>query len=315
MKVLFILFAVPNSSYRPHDSIKFSHHDFHKLLSTEAENEFHPNNPNASFLWNQAADHEWEKSESLQRRHLQQVDSNPSDFSTPFVVCSSLANSQGFHRKLEIEEHFKPKKAFPLYNKDDKSCYSIHATHSTATAAPASLTVHPFTPSMKLPKNSLSSIVKDVTNNAESLQMNLCKTHAITYESRVQFSNKLSQEVKNLFEEDSSSHRTLVESDLHQHTSNNLFSGILSSNTSECAKQLEYLRFAAAKEFEYVYVDGVSLAFSSPVHEQCLISLFAFLATRNEICSLSPKPRMQLRNAEAQWIVQSGSPNSRPFWE
>jgi len=25
MKVLFLLFAVPNSSYRPHDSIKFSH--------------------------------------------------------------------------------------------------------------------------------------------------------------------------------------------------------------------------------------------------------------------------------------------------
>ena len=81
----------------------------------------------------------------------------------------------------------------------------------------------------------------------------------------------------------------------------------------------EYLLFRPAQESEYVYITGIDQAFSSLKNDEmfhtCIVSMVAYLSTRAEVCSLSPIRKSGLKNTEAQWIVQSGTNDARPFWD
>lgn len=65
---------------------------------------------------------------------------------------------------------------------------------------------------------------------------------------------------------------------------------------------------------------GVTLFFSkesdsgSTTSLACALSLVGALAYMNEVCSIELLSDFRSQNAEAQWITQSGSDESRPFW-
>jgi len=47
----------------------------------------------------------------------------------------------------------------------------------------------------------------------------------------------------------------------------------------------------------------------------CVEALVSSISYRPEVCSVEVIPEMEFFNAEAQWILQSGTPNYRPFFD
>ena len=317
MRVLLASFLAIRASGNRLESPKLTLDDFHSILTTESLTQFSADDQLSNEEdWSLTAAHEWGRAETLYRRSLEsryddddegEESMAPSTAKVPFVVCDSTPNLSGYERRSFIEGHFGDDTTHPIYNRNDMSCYSLHADHPTAVDAPSHLIVHPFSPSMKLPHNAVDNIFVDVVNRAKSLQLDLCKTHATTKEARLEVSRLMEAGVKEFLGQD-------IVHEIHSHTHERLFRNILDDMTqserSSCLSAVtEHFSFRAAEDLDFVYIDGVDK--SSP---SCAVAITAYLSTKNEVCALSPVSASVLMNQEAQWIVQSGTNNQRPFW-
>ena len=161
---------------------KLSRDLFNSILTTSSLAEFAEDHD--SSMWDSVSDHAWVQAEALYRRSLGSSTTFGDDANVPFVVCDTTPDVSGYERRMKIEGHFGVDSTHPVINTEDITCYSLHADHNTATTAPDDLLVHPHTPSMKLPADAVGDMVKDVSANAKSIQLDLCRSFARTWEER-----------------------------------------------------------------------------------------------------------------------------------
>jgi len=261
-----------------------------------------------SLSWVEAGDHEWARA----RRQLGGVGK------VPLVVCHD-GEGDGYGRRLELLSHFTDhdESIAPLYNQADMSCWTLHASHTEATNAPDGFVIQPFSPPMKLVKGLIDGIKSDVSKNAHSLQLNLCASSERGSSDYRSIVDRIESAVKHeLFD----SHRNLLTEEIfgfHLHENwMNLDEEDATNKSCEEAFRGN-LRIKSSLDFGSVYVENLDGAAAMLENNEgrCFVKLVAYLASLHEVCHVSPIPRQELRNFEAQWIVQSGVDGSRPFYD
>lgn len=254
----------------------------------------------------------------------------------PYVACVQKHGRSGHKCSVMVKEVFGEDLVFPLYNNEDMACYITSSLVETAENVTFPILVQPLLPEMKIGEDTVRSIEKD-SPPPSRFNAFLCPQYSGKETTEIDVSTKLFESfahrstdtagdrqrrslvsetfLRGDYSEETKAHqRQLMWSDFFEegvesiHRCDDIFSNI----THSSSKKLDFITFIMP-DLEISGTDTTSDPFSR--ERACMFSLLAGLVIRPEICSVEKVDDAALLNGEAQWIVQSGEDNRRPFFD
>jgi len=251
----------------------------------------------------------------------------------PYVACVQKHGRSG-HICSDIVKQVFGENVMPLYNYEDMACYITSALAEVAENATFPIVVQPLLPEMKIGEDTVRSIEKDYPPPSR-FNAFLCPEYSGNTTEAIKISkqfitniaqgavNEGDQEPRSLLSETflrsehpemtKAQHRHLMWSEAFEegidsiHHCEDMFSNI----TSSASNKAKFVTFTMP-DLDYTGSDTRD-PFSK--ERACMFALLAGLVVRPEICSVEKMDNVGLLNGEAQWIVQSGETNKRPFFD
>jgi len=354
--------SIPTYSYKQRQGLDVR--NFKRILSSEVDNELfileseklqldstEHHDDNVQILWEMTTNFEWNRARAAEkefhklrqkRRNLRSMDTSKfSEF--PYIVCNTNATiTNGFERKADVQSYFNLP-ARDIYNRDDMTCFFVKSFASLASEAPSTFIVHPLTPSMKIQKGSIDTVVGNNSNNITEilehtfdqygLQVMLCPGAASTKSEGIERINSIIEGLKQ-HNMDGGVRRALTFSDnffwtrssatlaadehrhiFSSHSRSLLWSSAISQGIDSqhrCSSMLNNLLVTASSGLDVAVTakNGEDLGSSA-----CQLSLVAGFASSPDVCVVTTIPVVESRNVESQWIIQSGIKDNLPLFD
>ncbi|GMH89717.1 hypothetical protein TL16_g11543 [Triparma laevis f. inornata] len=286
--------------------------------------------------------HTWARHEQTEAtfRRLSSLSSETSPQNTVpragYVICEDTPSLDGFTRRGRIEAGLQTTLSHhAFFNTDSMTCFQAHLTFEQASGAPEDLIVHPLTHAMKV--SDVDKALANPSMNSHAISLHLCPSQEGTAQA---LSQKWEAMAGDLFGANSEHHTNLREAffwsrEEHRAEANTdrahqWHEAIqVSADSQFCHSVVSHLGFkpehAPLAHINTVHVsnmdgffDAITSAADRAHAEACFLSVIALLSEQPEVCHLAQRYRHQIRNDEAQWIVQSNQPSGpsmRPFYD
>jgi len=304
---------------------RFSIHDFHSVLTSEASETFgihRLSGSKSNELWLNAIEYEWGKLQTRRR-----LGTNTSVTLSPYLVCDIEEGKVGEKCHSSVESHFGPGMA-TIYNGYDKSCYIVSATYQVAESAPSYLVVTPLVVEGKIREGVLDEI--DSRDALKGLQLIFCPGLGLDEESA---KNKVTSIIDGFYEREDNKGRLLSNDSLNLQISHRF----LRTDALESTRHEEMQQFWKRKlqdgieaglcdefhnnieveidDFDDGFTVMVPPEFQTMEFRECMHSLVAGFSLSESICSIETKPEFYALNSVAQWVTQSDQQDNRPFFD
>jgi len=279
-------------------SAGISYEDFNQILTSEAFTQFDGND--VEQQWEDATTEEWNRAQNAEESSQEKF---------PFVVCHRGSDMSGFMRHMNLEDVIRTNTSISVAsNTNDQTCFIMNLVASVATEVSKleKVFVQPLLPSMKMRVDTINNVRDRVDRHRGYLK---------TYPEQI-FGDELPDGF--VF------HMSLCE-EFKEEGAENLFQSI--QMRDECSVMREGIKAELSKSKSNLFVtipltkmmSESPEAFTNPfsltgdIHSTCIENFIVEVSSHPRICSIEVVPEMEFLNLEAQWILQSGSQDYRPF--
>lgn len=314
--------------------------DVDRILSSELKNEFRltQHSPEEEeLLFQEATEIEWFRAKQAEDPRPKTFNFNSTNHVYPYIACANKLNTSGRASKSYVKTILATNDLMTLYNDEDMACFMTSASASEAEAAAENLylMIQPLLPEMKIGEDTVQYLEEQFASS-QTFRFNtfLCPGYSGSLEIALDLNHTIFSSLTSR-EKTGNCDRNLVANTFlrHSHESSNLETntnkpkrrlqwsfhfenGIESGH--ECKDILERVTSSISSKNEfitYIFDHKKEQDFLDSMLQSCIFSFLAALVIRPEICSVEnvqpPKPF----NSNAQWIVQSGLKEKRPFFD
>uniref|UniRef100_A0A7S4MVU2 subtilisin n=1 Tax=Odontella aurita TaxID=265563 RepID=A0A7S4MVU2_9STRA len=284
-----------------------------------------------AILWEASSNHEWNRAKQVEEEESYKtnvfLNAQATNFPTPaifpFIICDPEIEKSGYDARTLIASHF-GEDLMAIYNSENMTCFVASALASTADDPPAPLIAHPFMPEAKLQEGIVEEITQP-TNTSHRLYSVFCPSWTTSLED----AERIIPDIMSSIGEEKQSRFLRLDGDRmldhdieeilqrknHRRSLWSSHDGAIDNST--CMHMFSKLVTTVDSEGDSFTIDlPTNDALTSPQNStSCLLHLIDQLAARAEICSVGTIPEMETKNSNAQWIVQSGTTNYRPFFD
>eukprot|EP00594_Rhizosolenia_setigera_P004119 CAMPEP_0178951116 /NCGR_PEP_ID=MMETSP0789-20121207/7037_1 /TAXON_ID=3005 /ORGANISM="Rhizosolenia setigera, Strain CCMP 1694" /LENGTH=1090 /DNA_ID=CAMNT_0020631933 /DNA_START=164 /DNA_END=3436 /DNA_ORIENTATION=+ len=276
------------------------------------------------------------------------------DVTYPYLICATKEEEETGHQiRTQVENLFGAENTQSVYNEESMSCYLSSTSPSKAlnitdtSSSSSHFMVQPLLPEMKFAKGTMESFLTDASNPHANIQINavLCPSSFVNDDDveeqlkqdlleslQLEHPNDTNHTRRDLSSTSSSRSRSVVSSTyLRSHHENlNLnqndrylmwtqhFDDSIDedSNNNVCSQIFnDLISVQDTNKFDSTITFTLP-SYNNMMNEpSCTFSLLAALAIHPQVCGISKKRSVELRNTQAQWIVQSKQEQKRPFYD
>jgi len=286
-------------------------YDYHFIRSTDLNygsnsvfGQVLPNNKfSTELLFSKMVKAAWKQSESIIEHGGKNITKEKLDkYEFPFIICSTNKMSS-IDRIQSISEHFEiPINSMELLmNAATITCVILRSLPSIAKSARFKMIVTPVSLLMKLQVGTLKWVCENSlqdNNNSDVIKIE-------------RSSNKIKKSHIKVY---ICVGRILSKDHIKQSSDNVVKSALqfLSSKNYECAESLR-----SSDVFSYRRSNNGFIVTTSNkiVSQTCLKAIIGAFADDNRVCWVEPWNKVSLLNDRAQWIVQSGTEDYKPWYD
>jgi hypothetical protein len=255
-----------------------------------------------------------------------------------YMLCNSSDGMSGYSRQMQIRgivgDSVVGQEMPVLYNTHEMSCFLATLTASEATAVQTQgdndTIVAPLTAYMKLRANTVA-LLEDSELKYKQLNVMLCpRFFAASSTDMANSSSVMMQSIVNKIESNkqSAARRFLWTSDSPK-LKHEKYDGIRRLDTAHGQHSLKWknamergliAEHGCSSMFEKLSIDSISreeamINLGEEPSVECAMSLVAALSSQVEVCSVETVSKAESLNLNAQWIIQSGVSQSRPWFD
>ena len=265
----------------------------------------------------------------------------------PFIVCGKRSDLEDGADRIQYTmmmlgytvEDYTPFTR-PIANVEGLACVYAYMNMSAVSGStsinnaisdldPTIAAVHPMSPMMKIREGTVEKLSQlDVST---TIQVEFCPGAATSTSTAVHVPNessgssddeeeealRLAESIMALLYSSDDAHRRNQQRSLreqHHHQTRSLFWEGSSSN-AECPYDvLQELRYDISNAGEYFTIYMPDDETKLPTNS-CMLYILSHLSSHPAVCSISLSDPIHTVNVQAQWIVQSGTTNERPWFD
>ena len=238
----------------------------------------------------------------------------------PFVICNSNPHGKGLTRIEEIRKVAEVERLSILLNNDERTCVTLEINPRKAEELEIDdynyLSIIPYTGGMKIRRGVMECLLNEGTSYSCGRD-SVIELDVELFDGRVnddEIEKHMSHRVKNKIHSHHNRKLSLNRFDLAYRKGNNLDPrSLMWQHVSEAENicdlsGIDFNRSDDSSIMEYFLP-------SNKLEQHCALSFLVALSQEGSVQSISVRQPIELFNTEAQWIVQSGIKNERPWFD
>ena len=268
--------------------------------------------------------HEYELQDSQHRRYLRNDESLA--IATPFIICNDKPVENGINRIEEIKDATKTSDLSILLNNDKRTCVSLELNPRKAEELENDdyndFNIIPYAGGMKIRKGVMECFANGETDHSCERSDSIIELDVEMFGDSKGL-DELVQDITIRIQDNVKLENNNDENNFNRNLLEKQFDLVHRRDSTMDSRSSMWRRALDSEcNFSSVMVDSADnssvIVFGLPIDqlgEHCAIYFLIALSVEKKIQSISLKLPIELFNTEAQWIVQSGKKDVRPWFD